>query len=157
LLHENDVKALQAFGDALRQLFAVNLAQGATVTASNTRAASAELYGPAKLLDEDRYSYWATDDEVTTADVTFTLPQSQTFNVIRLRENIMIGQRVEGFALDAWQNGAWQQITTGTSIGANRLIRMPANISTTKVRLRLTKSPVCLALSDFGLFLQQRK
>ncbi|MBS1809488.1 MAG: alpha-L-fucosidase [Acidobacteria bacterium] len=155
LLHENDVKALQAFGDALRQMLANNLAAGATVTASNIRGDIESLYDPSRLLDGDRYSYWATDDDVTTAEVTFDLKQSQSFNVVRLRENIMIGQRIEGFAVDAWQNGAWQEIAKGTSIGANRLLRLPANVKTTKVRLRITKSPVCVALSDFGLFALQ--
>ncbi|MFN7928628.1 MAG: alpha-L-fucosidase [Blastocatellia bacterium] len=152
LLHENDVKALAAFGAALQQMFATNFAAGAAVTASNIRGEIDALYDPSRLLDDDRYSYWATDDDVKTADVTFDLKQEKSFNVIRLRENILIGQRVEGFAVDAWQNGAWQEITSGTSIGANRLVRLPASVKTTKVRLRITKSPVCVALSDFGLF-----
>ena len=74
------------------------------------------------------------------------------FNVIRLRENIKLGQRIEAFALDKWQDGSWQEIATGTSIGSCRLIRLPASITTSRVRLRITKSPVCPALSDFGLF-----
>ena len=39
-----------------------------------------------------------------------------------------------------------------SSIGANKLIRLPQNITTQKIRLRITGSPVCIALSDFGLF-----
>ncbi len=76
----------------------------------------------------------------------------KTFNVIRLRENIKLGQRVEAVAVDAWQNGKWVQIAAATSIGGNRLIRLPENVNTDKVRLRITKSPVCVALSDFGLY-----
>jgi alpha-L-fucosidase len=72
--------------------------------------------------------------------------------VIRLRENIKLGQRIEQVAVDAWQNGQWQQIATATSIGGNRLIRLPQAVTARKVRLRVTKSPVCIALSDFGLY-----
>ncbi len=152
LLHENDVKALKEFGELLQQTFAVNLAQGAEIKASNVRGNNAKLFGAAQLLDSDRYSYWATDDNVTSAEVTFKLKSARTFKIIRLRENIKLGQRIEAFAVDAWLNGSWKEIASATSIGANRLLRMPASVTTKKVRLRITKSPVSLALSDFGLF-----
>ncbi len=76
--------------------------------------------------------------------------QNKTFNVIRLRENIKLGQRIDEVAIDAWKDGKWLQVATATSIGGNRLIRLPQNITTNKVRLRITKSPVSIALSDFG-------
>ena len=46
----------------------------------------------------------------------------------------------------------WEQVASATSIGGNRLIRLAQDMTTNKVRLRITKSPVCIALSDFGLF-----
>ncbi len=149
LLHENDVKSLAEFGAILQQTFSVNLAQGAKIKASNVRG---KEFAPNKLLDVDRYSYWATEDKMTTPEVIFTLKKSASFNVIRLRENIKLGQRIEAFAVDAWQSGAWKEIANATSIGANRLIKLSSKITTNKVRLRITKSPVCVALSDFGLF-----
>jgi hypothetical protein len=33
------------------------------------------------------------------------------------------------------------------------LIRLPAAIETPRLRLRLTNSPVCIALAEFGVFL----
>ena len=152
LLHENDVKSLAAFGAVLQKTFLVNLAQGAKIKASNVRG---KEFAPKNLLDADRYSYWATNDKITTPEIIFTLKKSSTFNVIRLRENIKLGQRIESFAVDAWQNGDWKEIASATSIGANRLIQLPENISTNQVRIRITKSPVCVALSDFGLFLME--
>lgn len=149
LLHENDVRALQQFGEWQRKTFATNLAQGASIKASNVRS---KQFALKNLLDNDRYSYWATIDNVTTPDVVFALKQATSFNVIRLRENIKLGQRVEAFAIDAWQDGNWKEIAAATSIGANRLVRLPASVTTTKVRLRITKAPVCVAISDFGLF-----
>jgi alpha-L-fucosidase len=71
---------------------------------------------------------------------------------IRLRENLRLGQRVEGFELDAWLSGTWQSIARGTSIGSCRLIRLPDPITTGKVRLRITKSPVPPALSEVAIF-----
>ncbi|HEY4196947.1 MAG TPA: discoidin domain-containing protein, partial [Mucilaginibacter sp.] len=152
LLNDNDVNSLKKFGTILKSTFAVNLAKDATLKASNVRGGNLAKFGPAHLLDNDRYSYWATDDKVKTPELILDLKNPKTFNVIRLRENIKLGQRIEEVALDAWQDGKWAQIGSATSIGGNRLIRLPQNITASKVRLRITKSPVCIALSDFGLY-----
>jgi alpha-L-fucosidase len=178
LLDAHDVRSLKAFGDLLRQTFAVNLAAGARLTPSNVRGNDRAHYGPAFLLDNDRYSYWATDDGITNPSVEFDLGSLKTFNVIRLRENIRLGQRIDSIAVDVWVGagapgdvsagaprgvskvvpgdmsaaGQWRRIAVATSIGPNRLIRLGHNITTDKVRLRITGSPVCIALSDFGLY-----
>jgi len=155
-LYQNDVDSLQKFGRVIAQTFSINLAAGATLTASNIRGRNKMKYGPRNLLDNNRYSYWATDDRVTMPQLVINMHHARTFNVIRLRENIKLGQRIEAVAIDIWQNGKWEQIATATSIGANRLIRLPQDISATKVRLRVTKSPVCIALSDFGLYKENK-
>lgn len=152
LLNENDVDSLKKFGEILKATFAVNLAKGAILKASNVRGGSLAKFGPSHLMDNDRYSYWATDDKVKTPQLTIDLRKNKTFNVIRLRENIKLGQRIDAVAVDAYQDGKWQQIATATSIGGNRLIRLPQSVNTNKVRLRVTKSAVCIALSDFGLY-----
>ncbi len=149
---DEDVAVLKEFGKILKQTFAVNLAKGALFTASNIRGGNKLKFGPQNLLDNSRYTYWATNDAITKPQLVIDLHQPKTFNVIRLRENIKLGQRIEGAAVDAWLNSTWQEIATVTSIGANKLIRLPNNITARKLRLRITASPVCIALSDFGLF-----
>jgi alpha-L-fucosidase len=153
-LDQEDVNALQGFGALLKKTFSVNLAKGASLQASNVRANNAGSFGPQWLLDADRYSYWSTDDGITTPTLTLTLKNEQSFNVIRLRENIKLGQRIDAIEVDAFLNNRWQKIAAATSIGANRLIRISQPITVSKVRLRITKSPVCIALSDFGLYLE---
>ena len=74
-----------------------------------------------------------------------------TFNVVSLREYLPLGQRVEAFALDCWQNGQWIESARGTSIGNRRLLRFD-NITTGKVRLRITQAAACPALSEVGLY-----
>jgi alpha-L-fucosidase len=150
-LHQDDIKSLSEFGAILKKTFATNFAAGAKIKASNIRSKSI-LYGPEKLIDNDRYSYFATDDSVNHAELVFQLKNKSQFNVIRLRENIKLGQRIEAVAIDAWLDNQWKEIGTATSIGGNRLIRLQNHIETDKVRLRILKSPVCIALSDFGLF-----
>ena len=166
LLDEHDVHSLKAFGDLLRHTFAVNFAAQARLKASNVRGNDYTHYGPRFLLDADRYTYWATDDSITTPWLELNLAARSTFNVIRLRENIKLGQRIDSVAVDVWVDdaghdgsgaaaGHWAQIASATSIGPNRLIRLGHNITASLVRLRITGSPVCIALSDFGLYREQ--
>lgn len=152
LMHANDVKAMKQFGDLLKQIFKVNLVKGAKFSSSNIRGKNIAKYGLAFLTDNDRYSYWATDDDVLTPELIVTLSKAQTFNVIRLRENIKLGQRITSFVIDALINNEWKEIAKATSIGANRLIRLPQNITTAKVRLRILSADASIALSDLGLF-----
>ncbi|MEN9359357.1 MAG: hypothetical protein RL095_892 [Verrucomicrobiota bacterium] len=152
LVHENDVASLQQFGEHLRQTFARNLAQGAKASASNVRGQD-PFYGPQKLLDADLWSAWITDDAAKTAEAVFELDGAQTFNLIRLREDIRLGLRVEGLAIDAFENGAWKEIAKAESIGSCHLWRVPKT-TTGKVRIRVTAAGACPALSDFGLYLE---
>lgn len=150
-LHAEDVASLKRFGEVVRTTFETNLAAKATLTASNVRG-NDPAYGAANLLGRRKDAYWATDDNVKTADVTVDLHQETTFNVVRLREYVPLGQRIEGVALDVWKDDSWQEAATATSIGSCRLIRLKNAVTTRKVRLRITNSPVCIALSEFGLF-----
>jgi alpha-L-fucosidase len=158
-IFETDAANLKRFGDLLHETFKTNLAAGANVTliASNVRGGDA-AYSPRQLIDHerkdrsDRYSYWSTDDEVKTPELVIDFGADTTFSVVRLRENIKLGQRVEAFAIDAWKNNAWQEVASGTSIGPSRLVRLDTPQTTSKVRLRITKSPVAPALSDLGIF-----
>ena len=152
LLHERDVGSLREFGELLRRTFSDNLARGAKLSASNVRGNDERSSGPSRLLDADRYTHWATDDGVTTAELTVEFAKPRTFRVIRLRENIKLGQRIEALAIDAWSGSAWSEIGEATSVGANRLIRLNANVTADKVRLRITRARASIVLSDLGFF-----
>jgi alpha-L-fucosidase len=150
-LFEADVASLREFGELRRATFARNLAADARLTASNVRGKSRK-YAPENLLDGDPSTRWATDDSVITPELTLEFRKPVTFSVIRLREDIRLGQRIESFQVDARRDGAWRKIAEATSIGSCRLIRTAQPVSTDRVRLRITASPVCPVLSDFGLF-----
>jgi alpha-L-fucosidase len=152
LLHQNDVKNLKDFGNFLKELFHDNLAQSAVITASEIRGDNQIFYGTKNLTDNDRYSYWATNDEVKKAWLLLEWKKAQTFNIIRLRENIKLGQRIEKIEIDAFINEKWQKIGEATSIGANRLVRLPNYVTSSKLRIRIEESPVCITLSDLGVF-----
>ena len=148
---EADIRSLCEFGEYLHKVFDTNLIKGAKLTASNTRGKDVTQFGTNNLLDDDRYSYWATDDSVVAPELLVRLPKETTFNIIKLRENIKLGQRIDSVGVDAWINGNWEKIGKATSVGACRIIRLKNHIRARKLRLRLY-SPVCVALSEFSVY-----
>ncbi len=151
-LHENDVHALRELRRILDATFSRNLAAGARVTASAVRGGGRDpRFVPANLLDGRRDTCWATPDGVRRPAVTLDLSRDVTFNVVRLREYLPLGQRVEAVALDRWHNGQWVEFATASSIGSCRLVRGQP-ITTSRVRLRITQAPVCPALAELALF-----
>ena len=149
-----DVEALLRFGEARRKLLATDFAMGATGKASNVRGGDTKKFGPEKLTDGDIESYWCTDDKATTGEVELQLKKPATFDVVRVREQIRLGQRVQDFAVDAWVDGKWVTIDAadehGKSIGNQVMRRVPAT-TTDRVRLRITKSRACPCISELSL------
>ncbi len=147
-----DVKSLEAFHKIIEDTFKTDLAKKATVTASNTRGDDKQ-FAPKNIVAGKDNKYWSTDDSVTNAELVLTFKKPLTFNVVRIREYLPLGQRVETFALDQWLDGKWTEFANGTSIGNCRLVR-GEKITTDKVRLRV-QAPVCPAISEVGLFAEK--
>jgi len=150
-LHENDVKSLREWGRLLNATFAKDLARGAKATASNTRGNDAK-FAAANVCDGNDETYWATDDAVTTPELVLDLGHPVTFNVVRLREYLPLGQRIDAVAVDTWDGSDWKPFATATSIGSQRLMQ-GKSVTTSKVRLRVVQAAACPAISEFGLFL----
>lgn len=74
------------------------------------------------------------------------------WNVVRLREEIAQGQRVDAFAVDAWVGGDWKTVAEGTSIGACRLIRLPEMQRAPKVRVRVQRSSGPVVWKELGVY-----
>jgi alpha-L-fucosidase len=150
-IHSTDVAALRGFRQILDETFAHDLARHAKITASNVRG-NDKTFSPKNVLDGNRDTYWATDDSVTNADLILDLGKPMTFDVVRLREYLPLGQRVNSYTLDAWQDGQWVEFAKGEAIGNCRLVRVPS-VTTSKVRVRFS-GPVCPAISEVGLFVE---
>ena len=144
LIHDNDIRSLQGLRQRLDATFADDLARKAVVTASASRGAS---YAAANLTDGNLDTYWTTEDDVTAPEVVFNWAAPVTFGVVSLREHLPLGQRIEAFALDTWQEGRWVELARATSIGNRRLVR-GAPVKTDKVRLRILQAPACPALAE---------
>ncbi|HEY0074203.1 MAG TPA: alpha-L-fucosidase [Abditibacteriaceae bacterium] len=150
LIHPTDAANAREFGAAIAITFHRNLAAGARITSSSTRAGN---FKPWHILDEKLETFWAAEDSATTVTLTIELKQPTKFDVIELGEFIPLGQRLESFGIGIWENGNWRQIAAGTSVGYKKLVRLNVPVETSKILLKL-QAPVPPTLSTFGLYLQ---
>jgi len=96
----------------------------------------------------------ASPRQFVKAEVVVDLPRGAEFGVIRVREDIRLGQRVEAFVVETLSGdaGAWKQVASGTSVGPRRIIRLEKPVSGAKVRLRVTQTAAPAVISEFAVF-----
>lgn len=148
-LHDDDVAALKAFGRIVKNTFSNNLAKGATINSNHSRG---KKFNPALALDGNKQTYWATADDTSNASLEINLKAPKSFDIISLQEYIPLGQRIEAYTIEILENNSWKKIYEGSSIGAKRLIKLDQAVTSNKVKISITKSPVCITLSEVGLY-----
>jgi alpha-L-fucosidase len=150
LLPDADAARLRELWRLVTTTFKTNLAAGKPSDASNVRGQDLH-FGPANALDGDPKTYWATNDAVTEALLVVDLEAPTRFDRAMIQEFIALGQRVEEYAIEAWDGQAWKEVVSGTTIGHKRLDRFPA-VTTDKVRLVIRKARACPVIQEFGLY-----
>jgi alpha-L-fucosidase len=150
LIHPTDEKMALGFAQAVKESFAVNLAENAKAEASNVRGKS-KKYNASKAVDSNKETYWATDDSATSASLTIDLGQATLINRFMAQEHIRLGQRVKSFTVEAWVDNVWKEVAKGTTVGYKRIIRFPS-INTSKMRFTITASKACPLISNIGIF-----
>jgi len=148
LFSERDTKVLLAVGEFLRKMQATDLAAGAEAGASAVRGKGFEARN---ILDGDPATCWMPPDWTVQSEVAITLDGVKTFNRVVLQEQIgEYGQRIAGFAVDAYLDGRWKEIARDTVVGYKRICTTPA-VTTNQVRIRILDSRVCPTLSRAAL------
>lgn len=150
LVHENDVKALEGFTRLRKERLGNNLAKNAVVKASDTRGNS-PLYKAANITDNNTNTYWATDDDQTTGSFEMDLKTAKEIKYILLQEYITLGQRVESFTVEAWQDNGWQKVAEGTTIGYKRILKIDP-VKTSKIKITITGSKACPLISNAAFY-----
>jgi len=82
----------------------------------------------------------------------YDLRAEAAFDVIRIREDIRLGQRIDTFDVDAWIGGRWETVATATSIGPRRLIRLDHHVTARRVWLRVTGASASPVVAEVALF-----
>lgn len=148
LVHENDITALREMRAILDETFKTNLAAGASAKTDSQWKG----FKPKRLTDGDADSYWAAKDGKKTATLELNLRHEKTFDRVMLQEPIRLGQRVSVFRVEAEQNGQWNEIGKGTTIGHKRLLRLTTPVTAKRVRVIIEQANNTVAISEIGLF-----
>jgi len=149
-IHSNDEKAALEFAKAVKESFSINLAEKMKAEASNVRGKEKE-FGANMAIDNNKDTYWATDDNVTKASLIIDLGKPTLFNRFLVQEYIRLGQRVKAFTLEALVDGNWTEVAKATTIGYKRILRFPG-IKATKVRFNIIDSKSSPVISNIGIY-----
>jgi alpha-L-fucosidase len=159
------VNALKGMGDLIRQRLSNDYARDAVVEVSNTRTKGAgRNYAAENMTDGDKDTYWATNDNVTSATITLSWDDAKTIRYVELMEYIAKGQRVKSFKIETSMDGkSWTQRGGGvqtTTVGYKRII--PLNGSTNNsygsgysakyVRITIEDSKACPLISKVSVY-----
>ena len=94
----------------------------------------------------------ASTKQLAKPEIVVDIPAHTPFNVVRIKEDIRLGQRVEAVMVEAFVAGAWNPLASATSIGPRRILRLDKPATAAKVRLRVTQTAAPAVLSEFALF-----
>lgn len=155
---ESDVNILLEF-KALRDAFLNRavLVPGLEVNASSVRGGNPTAYGPANVLDGDSDTYWALDDEETTGWLEVELGDTYVIDAFITQEHIALGQRIGGYAIDAFVDDAFETLVNGTSLGYKRIDKLDTPVETSRIRFRVTQAnatPVITSFQALGVLLK---
>lgn len=150
LIHPNDEKAALGLAKAVKEAFAVNLAAKTKATASNVRGKSKQ-FDAANAIDNNKETYWATDDDISNASLTINFGKPTRFNRFLAQEYIRQGQRVKAFTVDALVDGNWKEVAKGTTIGYKRILRFPT-VKATQLRFTINDSKASPIISNIGIY-----
>jgi alpha-L-fucosidase len=126
----------------------LNLCEGKQATASNVYRQT-EAYGADKAMDGNQDTRWATDEGTKQAWLEVDLGAPATFDRVAIDE--AYAGRVKRFELQCPQEGAWNTIFSGTTIGARYQHAFPP-VTAQKVRLTILESSDGPTIKEFQLF-----
>lgn len=150
LFHETDVKALLGFRKLLDERFKINLAKSAAIKASSVRG-NAATFSVANLIDNNKQTYWATNDNVTSATIELNWNAAQKISYVVLQEYIRLGQRIKSFSVDAWVDNNWHKVASATTIGYKRILQLQP-VQTTKLKINIEEAKACPILSEIAVY-----
>ena len=150
VIDAKEKQVIEEFTTMREAIFAENLAKGATASASSVRGGFSG-YAASNILDGNYDTYFATDDDVKTAEIEVTLSGSKTFNRVLLQEYIPLGQRVKSFTVEVKRNGSWSTWASGTTIGYKRIL-LGSRVTADAVKISIKSSLACPVINGFGLY-----
>lgn len=133
---QRDVDCLHETGRRIRATYGTELAENALISVQ------------APLSDDNLDTFWEADE--AKGEIIINLPKPTTLNRFVFQEALAKrGQRIEKHALEAWVNGAWEEIANGTTVGYKKILRFPT-VTTEKLRLRILESRLTPTVAEIS-------
>lgn len=146
LFDEKDVQRLYEFASYRDELYKEDLALGAKVSGP----ALSPDYACHHLTDGLETSSWASDAELPI-QLELDLGSPKTFDVIELREDLKLGQRIAAFHVQVELDGVWQEFGSGYTVGYKRLLRGSV-VEVQKIRVTITEAQSLPLLTKISLY-----
>ncbi len=121
------------------------------VNTSNVRGTTRE-FGGERAVNADSTTYWATNDDVTEADLIVDTEGPLEINAVALEEATGLEGRVQEYKVEGQVDSDWRVLSHGTTIGKRKVDRFP-KATVWKVRLTILKASAHPALRKFGIYL----
>ena len=146
LFDEKDIRRLYEFAVYRDELYKEDLALGAKVSGP----ALSSDFACHHLTDGLEASSWASDAELPI-QLELDLGSPKTFDVIELREDLKLGQRIAAFHVQVELDGAWQEFGSGYTVGYKRLLRGSV-VEAQKIRVTITEAQALPLLTKISLY-----
>ena len=146
LFDERDIQRLYEFRAYRDELYKEDLALGSKVSGP----ALSEDFACHHLTDGLETSSWASDAELPI-QLELDLESPKTFDVIELREDLKLGQRIAAFHVQVELDGVWKEFGSGFTVGYKRLLR-GSMVEAQKVRVIITEAQDLPVLTKISLY-----
>ena len=146
LFDEKDIQRLYEFAAYRDTLYREDLALGAKVSGP----ALSPDFACHHLTDGRKTSSWASVAELPI-QLELDLGSPKNFDVIELREDLKLGQRIAAFHVQVELDGAWQEFGSGYTVGYKRLLRGSV-VEAQKIRVTITEAQDLPVLTKISLY-----
>ncbi len=142
LLPDSDVKRLAEFGAAIQAIYGAdkNLARRARVAPEFAAAA-----------DGNPDTFWSAPANSRSAAIELNFAAPITFDRSLVMEWLADGQEIEKYSIEAFVDGKWMALHTGTSVGHKKIDKF-SRTTATRVRLVIISSAGPARIREFQLF-----
>ncbi|UUN30634.1 alpha-L-fucosidase [Streptomyces sp. FIT100] len=141
-LPDADVTVLREFHERTGRELPQDLARSARAWGDGRRHGRA--------VDGDPDTAW-TAPAPAKGTLTVDLGRDRTVDRIRLAEDVRQGQQVESAVVEARTDGGWERIAEVGTIGASRILALPAPVTARQWRLRILGSRDAASIAAFEL------
>jgi alpha-L-fucosidase len=149
-ISDNDVASLTGWKKKLDGIFADNLCSTARFESDEVRGKDPR-YAAGKITSSDGLAYFASDDGDRTPTVQVVWDKPVTFDLVRIGEQISLGQRVDRAKLETWDGQKWIPFGQIEGIGPQRLV-LGTQVTTPRLRISVTEASASPAMCNLGVF-----